>query len=169
MKHNKGKVMKRQIKVKIFSRESIEKMLQSSDIPKNVAVISFYDTPMIEDDPYCVPVAYPKNIPVFYSQTDDIGGNDFEIRGMSAEIFFTDCDKMAKFVLECVSKGIDTFYCQCEFGQSRSSATAAAIAEFFNGNGIEIFADYKYCPNQVIYNKLLNSLTTQNFLKQIYG
>ena len=34
--------------------------------------------------------------------------------------------------------------CQCEHGQSRSAACAAAIKEHFEKSGIEVFADYRY-------------------------
>lgn len=154
------------IEIEIFSRERIERLLLE-DVTENVAVVSFYDTPMIEDDPYCVPVAYPKDIAVYYSQTDDIAYECLRQRGYTEDSFFADCDNMAKFILECVDKGITKFICQCEFGQSRSSGAAAAITEFFNHNGADIFNNDRYSPNQVIYDKLLNSLVTQNFLRQI--
>lgn len=155
------------IEVQIFSRESIEKLLLE-EVPQNVAVISFYDRPFLEDDPYCVPVAYPKDMLVFYSQTDDVAYYEvLEARGYTLESFFADSDNVAKFILTCVDKGITKFICQCEFGQSRSSGAAAAITEFFNHNGDKIFEDKRYAPNQIIYDKLLSSLVNQNFLRQI--
>ena len=48
--------------------------------------------------------------------------------------------------------------CQCEYGQSRSAACAAAILEFYDKNGISIFADYRYYPNQLVYNKVKDAL-----------
>ena len=48
--------------------------------------------------------------------------------------------------------------CQCDYGQSRSAACAAAVREFFCGEGIRIFADYRYYPNQLIFNKILSAL-----------
>lgn len=158
--------MKDKIEVEIFSRERIEKLLLE-EVPLGVAVISFYDMPMIENDPYCVPVAYPKDMLVYYSQTDDIAIENLQSRGYTEDSYFTDCDDMAKFILNSADKGITKFICQCEFGQSRSSGTAAAITEFFNHNGADIFKNDRYSPNQMIYDKLLNSLVTQNFLRQI--
>ena len=81
--------------------------------------------------------------------------------------FFQDSVKMADFILEQAAKGIDTIICQCEHGQSRSAGAAAAIEEFFNKSGISVFAEYRYCPNQIIYNKLIKALTTQNLLRAI--
>ena len=50
--------------------------------------------------------------------------------------------------------------CQCEHGQSRSAAVAAAIIEYKNKSGIEIFADDNYYPNKVVFKKVLNALKT---------
>ncbi len=155
------------IEVLIYSRQKMEEKLKRERLEENSAIISFYDTPMIDDDPYCVPIAYPSDIVVYYSQTDDIAFENLQARGYTEDSYFMDCDAMAKFILDCAAKSITTFICQCEFGQSRSSGAAAAIAEFFNHNGIEIFADYRYLPNQVIYNKLIRALVAQNFFNQI--
>jgi hypothetical protein len=48
--------------------------------------------------------------------------------------------------------------CQCDFGQSRSAACAAAILQHFEGRGIDIFADYRYYPNQLVYHKIFDAL-----------
>ena len=64
--------------------------------------------------------------------------------------------QIAEFVYSCKDK-IDLLICQCVYGQSRSAGCAAAIAEHFNGNGIDIFANEKYYPNRLAYNKLINA------------
>ena len=56
--------------------------------------------------------------------------------------------------------------CQCEHGQSRSAACAAAIKEHFEKSGIEVFADYRYYPNQMIFNKLRDALSRRNHKKK---
>ena len=40
----------------------------------------------------------------------------------------------------------------------RAAACAAAIKEYYEHNGISIFADYRYYPNQLIFNKVLDAL-----------
>lgn len=160
------------MKTAIYSRESIENLIRTG-FPKDTAAISFSDMPLIEDDPYCIPVSYPSGVDVFYSANDDIPYkafyyNDPRTMGVKKlDEFFTDANKMAVFILEQAAKGIKTIICQCEHGQSRSAAAAAAIEQFFNKDGIEIFADYRYSPNQIIYNKLIKSLVTQNVLRRI--
>lgn len=52
----------------------------------------------------------------------------------------------------------ETIICQCDYGQSRSAACAAAIIEYFEHRGISIFADYRYYPNQLVFNKIYEAL-----------
>ena len=51
----------------------------------------------------------------------------------------------------------NTLIVQCEYGQSRSAAIAAA-RQYYYGDGIEIFADERYYPNKFVYHKVLNAL-----------
>ena len=56
---------------------------------------------------------------------------------------------------------INVLICQCEHGQSRSAAVAAAILEFRNRRGIEVFSNDKYYPNKVVFRKVLEALKDQ--------
>lgn len=47
---------------------------------------------------------------------------------------------------------------QCEHGESRSAAIAAAILKFQYKKGIRIFADERYCPNKSVFRKVFNVL-----------
>ena len=53
---------------------------------------------------------------------------------------------------------ISTLICQCEHGQSRSAAVAAAILEFRNRRGISVFSHDNYFPNKVVFRKVLSAL-----------
>ena len=53
---------------------------------------------------------------------------------------------------------ISTLICQCEHGQSRSAAVAAAIMEFRSRRGISVFAHDNYYPNKVVFRKVLEAL-----------
>ena len=57
---------------------------------------------------------------------------------------------------------IRTLICQCEHGQSRSAAVAAAIMEFRSRRGIEIFSHDHYYPNKVVFRRVLEALKDQN-------
>ena len=71
--------------------------------------------------------------------------NDDQAKAI-AEFYFSVCDK------------VDCFICQCEHGQSRSAAIAAAILEFRSRKGIAVFSDDRYYPNKVVFRKVLKAL-----------
>lgn len=69
---------------------------------------------------------------------------------------------MAAFIVKAYIDG-KNIICQCEYGQSRSAGCAAAILENFYRRGIDIFAEYKYYPNQVVYHKVFDALEALAF------
>ena len=71
--------------------------------------------------------------------------------------YLAEADELAKFIYEAKADGLDII-CQCDYGQSRSAACAAAILEHFEGRGIDIFVDYRYYPNQLVYHKIFDAL-----------
>lgn len=52
----------------------------------------------------------------------------------------------------------DTIYCLCDAGISRSSAIAAALSKYYNGNDSNIWNDWHYEPNKHIYRMLLKEV-----------
>lgn len=54
---------------------------------------------------------------------------------------------------------VNRIICQCEYGQSRSAAVAAAILEFTEGKGLSIFIDDAYSPNKLVFRKVYECLT----------
>ena len=77
--------------------------------------------------------------------------------GLTYETYFPEADALAEFIYSAKTDGYNII-CQCEYGESRSSGCAAAILEHFYKNGISVFADYRYYPNQVVYHKVLEAL-----------
>ena len=53
---------------------------------------------------------------------------------------------------------VQCLICQCEHGQSRSAAVAAAFLEYRYKSGIRIFSDDNYYPNKYVFRKLLKAL-----------
>ena len=144
------------MKVEIYSRKMIKELIQG-EIPKNTAVISF-----------CSPNKGRKAEEVrlnFTGMCDRvfsvlIPDIDIEILGdygYTYETYLEEADELAKFIYEARMEGLDII-CQCDFGQSRSAACAAAILQHFEGRGIDVFADYRYYPNQVVYHKVFDAL-----------
>lgn len=146
------------MKVSVYSREDVEKLLQTG-FPENTAVISFYDPEnsynRIKD---LKPVDYgDKAVRVFYIPIYDIDLSVLPKYNLTYDTYFPEADALAEFIYSARKEGLDII-CQCEYGQSRSSGCAAAIEEHFYHNGISVFADYRYYPNQVVYHKVFDAL-----------
>ena len=90
----------------------------------------------------------------------DIDRECLEDYGYTEESFLLEADAVAEFILGAVSDG-RRIICQCDYGQSRSAACAAAILQFYEKRGIEVFADYRYYPNQLVYHKIFDALVRQ--------
>lgn len=142
--------------ITICSRKQVERLLNTG-FPTNTAVISFHDPPTSR---------YATSPPVDYRgqcrQIFTVGVHDIDIEilpdyGLTFDTYLPEADNIARFVLQAERDGLDLI-CQCEYGQSRSAACAAAVKEFLDRSGIEIFADYRYYPNQLIFNKVLAAL-----------
>lgn len=144
--------------VLIYSRYEIEEIIDSGNFPENTAVISFYDPKIKRIDKDYSHVDYSgvcEN--VFYSELDDLDLDCLKGKGYTYNTYFPEADEIAKFVYNAYNNGMDII-CQCEYGQSRSAGTAAAILEHFFKSGIWVFADYKRYPNQVVFHKVFDAL-----------
>ncbi len=145
------------INIQIYSREAVEELIKN-DFPKHNAVISFYDPPSVRTGEIFYPVDYSgKAERLFTVSVYDIDIETLGYYGLNFDTYFTEAFELAKFIHAAVNDGLDII-CQCEYGQSRSAACAAAILEHFEKNGISVFADYRYYPNQLIFNKLKEAL-----------
>ena len=149
------------MKVSIYSRETVENLLREG-IPPNTAIISFYDPPTTRTPKGYKPVDYSGIAnPVMQIPLHDI---DIEILGeygLTLDTYFPEAQALAAFIRKANADGNDIL-CQCEYGQSRSAACAAAILEYYHRTGITIFADYRYYPNQLVFNKLYDALCGKN-------
>lgn len=147
----------------IYSRKAIEELLKS-DFPENVAVISFYDPPKSLSDNANTPVDYSaKTDRVCRTAIHDIDLSVLPKYHLTYDTYFPEAETIAAFIYQAKEDECDII-CQCEYGESRSSACAAAILEHFYKNGISIFVDYKYYPNQVVYHKIFDAL--ENYKKR---
>ena len=146
--------------VKIYSRKAMEALL-SKDNLESTAIISFHD-----------PVGRGRRCPQDYEPIDFTGKCDRVMQialhdldpealadfGLSVETYFPEADELAEFIYKAKEDGLNII-CQCEYGQSRSAGCAAAILQHFEGRGIDVFVDYRYYPNQLVYHKVFDALT----------
>lgn len=141
----------------IISRNDAEELLKTDEFPVNAAVISFYSPGKVKAGDYD-PVDYAgKPIRLYYACVPDTDIEALSDFGYTYDTYFSDVDELAAFICNAVKDNLGII-CQCDYGQSRSAACAAAILEHFERNGISIFADYRYYPNQLVFNKVLEAL-----------
>lgn len=144
-------------KIEIMSCEAVERLI-AGGLPEHTAVVSFFDPPSNRHGCNCTPVDFGStNAPVFQVAVHDIDIDILPDYGLTPDTYFPEAVDLAGFIIQRVAEGYDII-CQCEYGQSRSAACAAAVREFYDRSGIEIFADYRYYPNQLIFNKVLGAL-----------
>ena len=145
------------MKVSIYSRKAVEELLKN-DFPKNTAVISFYDPPNIRTGEISKPVVYSEKAErLFTVAVHDIDIDILDDYGLTFDTYFPEVNSLAEYIKQAHDDGLDII-CQCEYGQSRSAACAAAILEYYYKDGLSVFADYRYYPNQLIFNKVLYAL-----------
>ena len=146
------------MKVDVYSREAIETVIADGQFPKNTAVISFYDPAIKRIDKDYTHVDYSGVCDtVFYSELDDLDLDVLKSKGYTYDTYFPEAPDIAAFIYNAYNSGMDII-CQCEYGQSRSAGCAAAILEYFYRSGISVFANYDYCPSQIVYHKIFDAL-----------
>ncbi len=147
--------------VEIYSREAMEKRLQEGPL-YDTAVISFYDPPSTRTPEGYAPLDYGNKCSEVYSIcVPDIDYDILPEYGLTFETYLPEAKLLAFYIKTAVACHLN-IVCQCEYGQSRSAACAAAIKEYYDRDGISVFADYRYYPNQLIFNKVLDALRTVN-------
>jgi len=147
------------MQIEIYSRAAMEALLAKGKV-ESAAIISFHD-----------PTGRGRRAAEDYAPIDFAGKCDRVMQialldldpealpafGLSVETYFPEADALAEFICKARADGLDII-CQCEYGQSRSAGCAAAILQYFSKNGIHVFADYRYYPNQLVYHKVLDAL-----------
>ncbi|MCQ2417418.1 MAG: hypothetical protein MJ071_06365 [Oscillospiraceae bacterium] len=156
------------MKVSVYSREAIVNIISEGSFLVNTAVISFYDPELKHIDSDCTCVDYSGVCDtVFYCEVDDLDLDYLPEKGYTYDSYFPEVKELADFINKAYRDGKDII-CQCEYGQSRSAGCAAAILEHFYRRGIDIFAEYKYYPNQVVYHKVFDALESASFQSTEY-
>ena len=148
------------MKITICSRNDMEKLLSQGKI-ENTAIISFHDP--IGRGHRCAQDYEPIDFTgkcerVMHIAIHDLDPDALADFDLSVETYFPEADKLAEFIYKAKEDGLDIIS-QCEYGQSRSAGCAAAILEHFDGRGIDVFVDYRYYPNQLVYHKVFDALT----------
>lgn len=146
-------------KIEVMSRKELQNQLNI--ISSDTVIISFCDPN--QHNKLIIPnnSNWKINNNIFFIPIHDIDIEVLQDFGLTFESYFPQVEELADFIKTAVANDYNII-CQCEYGQSRSAACAAAIKEYFEKSGIEIFSDYRYYPNQLIFNKLLDALKRKN-------
>ena len=156
--------MQNKLKLQIENRKSIETIAQNPFSP-TVALISICDF----DCDFAKMNYKPDNL--LLVRFNDVGGDIYEDvlgrnptpqeRRAIAKKYHVITDlqalEIAEFYFD-VKEKAETIIFQCEYGQSRSVAVAAAIAEFERHDGLKYFIEEKYCPNKLVFRKIFSAL-----------
>lgn len=153
--------------IKIMSRDAVE-MFCEHPFVKDTALISItdygYDFAELKNKPqYLLRLAFDDvDGDVFIDELGDNPSAEEKLKIEKKYHMFSDAQatQVAEFV-DGVWDKVDVIICQCEHGQSRSAAIAAAISEFKFENGIEIFADFSYYPNKFVFRKVFSVLNAK--------
>lgn len=151
--------------LEIENRRSIEKRA-SSPFSSDVALISICDF----DENY--PKLKNKPAHLLQLKFDDVGADIFEevlghkptkqealaIAHKYHMMTSRQASEIAEFYAEIKDK-VSLLICQCEHGESRSTAVAAAIAEYEGKGGIRYFVDERYYPQKLIFRRVYKALT----------
>lgn len=152
------------MKILIKSRSEIEAISQTH-FQAHTALISISDTDcafatLTNQPEYLLQVAFDDiDNDVF---VDELGRKPSEEERLALETKYnmltdTQAQQIASFYFD-HKDAISTLICQCEHGQSRSAAVAAAILEFRSRRGVVIFSHDNYYPNKVVFRKVLAAL-----------
>ena len=144
--------------VKIYSREAILKKIADNTL-QNKAIISFHDP--VGRGRRCTQDYVPIDFTGKCDRVMQIALHDLDPEALSdfsltIETYFPEADELAEFIYKAKEDGLDII-CQCEYGQSRSAGCAAAILQHFSKNGIDVFTDYRYYLNQLVYHKIYDA------------
>lgn len=152
------------MKILIRSRKAIEKM-SKSPFQKGTAIISITDandsTVNFENEPdFLLRLAFDDvDNDVFADEPVEELTDEERLEVEKKYNMFSNeqSSEIASFY-NGYKENISTFICQCEHGQSRSAAVAAAVMEYRSRRGIKIFADDRYFPNKVVFRKVYGAL-----------
>ena len=143
--------------VTICSRRMIEERIANNSL-QNSAVISFGDPKGGRRGEDYGPVDFGNACArVFFISVYDLDPDALARFGYTMDSYFDEADAVTEFIHQAVTDGVE-IVCQCEYGQSRSAGCAAAILQHFSNNGIDVFTDYRYYPNQLVYHKVFDAL-----------
>jgi hypothetical protein len=134
---------------RVICRECVPNILFEKSLFVLISITDAEDFPSVPHTDYCLDV-----LRLSFHDLDKI-----DETGRYATITDDQAQKIAHFALK-YENLVETIFCQCDAGISRSSGAAAALSRFFNGDDSFFFE--RYIPNRLVYRKVLNCLVSNN-------
>lgn len=150
------------MKIFITNRARVEEMGQKGFMEKAALIsITDYGTPpvkLIQEPRFLLQLSFD-DVPLGKALEPEFGRKltDEEIEKYEKELHAL-TDEQAKMIVnfyDDIYGYANVLIIQCEHGESRSAAIAAAFMEYYYKKGIDIFVDERYCPNKSIFKKIL--------------
>ena len=136
------------MKVSILSRSEMFNLIEKKELSSKEAIVSFAD----EEEDF---LDFPDNVDVLKVVFYDV--RPMSVAKEHYDRILPEAKDIAAFVDKKIKEG-KNIICQCDYGISRSAGLAAAIMENYAHRGIDVFANYRYTPNQFVFRKVYNEL-----------
>lgn len=135
----------------VMDRGTLQKYLYGNFPYQDTAVVSFYG-----DDEKDVNFSVNPKVQYVKVRVND----EKNITEDQREWYRCELSKVVMNIDTWETRGeVHTIICQCDAGVSRSAGCAAAIRQYYHGDGIKYFANEIYSPNINVYNGVFNRLT----------
>ena len=137
--------------VQVLSENTVNKMIKSNELGENTAVICFYSKDTGKPKELMKSGARVLLVPYDDEDFDDLACDD------DYEFYFPKPKKVAEFINTAVTDGCEII-CEDCYGSSAAYGCAAAILEYYEGRGLDVFASERYIPNKLVYRKVYDAL-----------
>ena len=138
--------------VQVLSEKTVNWMIKSNELGENTAVICFYSKDTGKPKELMKSGARVLLVPYDDEDFDDLACDD------DYEFYFPKPKKVAEFINTAVTDGCEII-CEDCYGSSAAYGCAAAILEYYEGRGLDVFASERYIPNKLVYHKVFDALS----------
>lgn len=139
------------MKLSVLSNDDVHMRINNNKLNDNTAVICFYSKALGKPKELMKSDARMLLIPYDDWDYDDIVCED------DYDSYFPQARKAAEFIRSAVEDGCEII-CEDYCGSTATLGCAAAILEYYEGRGLDIFANESYIPNKLVYRKVYDAL-----------
>lgn len=139
------------MKLSVLSNDDLHMRINNNELNDNTAVICFYSKALGKPKELMKSDARMLLIPYDDWDYDDLVCKD------DYDSYFPQARKTAEFIRSAVADGCELI-CPDDCGSTATLGCAAAILEYYESRGLDIFANESYIPNKLVYQKVFDAL-----------